>query len=116
MIKPYRVCENVQSTDIDYKEVVVDVDTVFVNSKPKPLIHDEYNEQIGWIIGKQESYDKNEFIEKITDENKILKLQLGTSNMEMLNTITLLNQESQITQTQLLMEVAKMIEEIGGDK
>lgn len=53
---------------------------------------------------------------KLKEENEKLKLALSTTTMEVLNTINSMEQSASIQQAQLLMEITKMIEAMGGEK
>lgn len=115
MLKPYSILKDVESSATEVKEVEVNVDTTFVNKNISEIKDDE-GKHIGWKIGVQEWWKNEEYIEKISKENKQLKLELNTSNMEILNTINTVNQETKMTQAQLMMEIARTLEELkGGD-
>lgn len=57
----------VQGTQEIVKEIEVNVDTVYVRSNIIRVETEDFN---GWEYD-EEQYDKDEFIEKITEENKV---------------------------------------------
>ncbi|TCJ01601.1 hypothetical protein [Cytobacillus praedii] len=70
----------VQGTQEIVKEIEVNVDTVYVRSN---IVRVETEDFIGWEYD-EEQYNKDEFIEKITNENTSLKIAQAETNTNLL--------------------------------
>lgn len=98
-----RLVKRVQSSNINFIQTEVNIDTVYVRfNKEKWFIDDEEGNpvQAGWIYD-EEQYEIREYIEKISLE----KDSLAQALMETVNT----SYETQIKNEETMMEIVNMI-------
>lgn len=105
--------KNVQSSSLEFKSLIVDVDTVYENFNESKVFDDETKEHIGWKYD-QIQYDKNEYIELISKENEILKLELANTNMQ--NALLINEQSKQVDLkiANVTMETAMLLSQLKG--
>ena len=105
--------KNVQNSSLEFEPLVVDVDTVYKNFNESKIFDEETKEHIGWKYD-QIQYDKNEFIELISEENEILKLELANTNMQ---NALLFNEQSKhvdLKMASVTMETAMLLSQLKG--
>ena len=92
--------ENVCSSNLQFKRLEVNVDTVFVRYNEKKWIED--NVHVGWIYDEI-WYNKDKYIEKVSTENEVLSQALVESMLV-----------SEQTKVELEMAMVEIVNIIGG--
>lgn len=94
------VKENVYSSNLQFNRLEVNVDTVFVRYNERKWIEDDIH--VGWIYDEV-WYNKDKYIEKVSNENEVLSQALVES--------ILVNEQSK---TELEMAMVEIVNIIGG--
>ena len=81
--------ENVHSSNLQFKRLEVNIDTVFVRYNERKWIED--NVHVGWIYDEI-WYNKDKYIEKVSTENEVLSQALVESMLSSENTKTELSE------------------------
>lgn len=105
--------QNVQNSSLKFEPLVVNVDTVYKNFNESKMFDEETREHIGWKYD-QIQYDKNEFIELISKENEVLKIELANTNMQ--NALLFNEQSKQVDLkiANVTMETAMLLSQFKG--
>lgn len=99
----------IHSSNMEFKELEVNVDTVYVRSNPEKWIDEDVH--VGWIYDEVQ-YNKDSFIELITKKNEALELELIETNMEMLGIVSTVVSQNEIEQAEMLMDIMDMISQL----
>lgn len=94
------VIKNVHSSNLTFKQLEVNVDTVFYRFNEKEWIEDDV--QLGWIYDEI-WYEKDNYIEKISEQNSLLE-----------STIVEMANSTYETQTQIEGAITELVEMMGG--